>query len=81
MASKNITIKEESYNRLKSMKRADESFSDVIDRLTEEETDIHAGFGTFAPESESEPRFSDLIEEEREGMDREFKDREDRVFR
>lgn len=80
MSSKNITIKEESYNRLKAMKRSDESFSDVIDRLTEDEADFRAGFGLFAADSESEPAFSDIIEDERERMDREREDREGRVF-
>ena len=80
MSSKNITIKEESYNRLKAMKRADESFSDVIDRLTEDEADFRAGFGLFAADTESEPAFSDVITEERNRMDREGESREDRVF-
>lgn len=34
MASKNITITEETYEKLRAHKRADESFSDVIERLT-----------------------------------------------
>ncbi len=80
MSSKNITIKEDSYKRLKAMKRANESFSDVIDRLTENEGDFRAGFGLFSADSASEPAFSELIEEERERMDREFEDRENRVF-
>ena len=68
MASKNITIKEDSYDRLKAMKRPDESFSDVIDRLTENESDFRAGFGLFAT-SGSEPTLREVIETERERMD------------
>jgi len=34
MASKNITITEATYEKLRAHKRADESFSDVIERLT-----------------------------------------------
>lgn len=37
MASKNITITEDAYERLKRFKREDESFSDVIRRLTNAE--------------------------------------------
>jgi predicted CopG family antitoxin len=34
MATKNIAISEEAYNRLKSMRRSGESFTDVINRIT-----------------------------------------------
>ncbi|EMA40680.1 antitoxin VapB family protein [Halococcus hamelinensis] len=78
MASKNITIKEASYDRLKAMKRPDESFSDLIDRLTRNEGDVRAGFGVFA--GESEPAFSDVVDEERTRMERESAEREERVF-
>lgn len=35
MASKNITITEDAYDRLRALKRDDESFSDLVVRLTE----------------------------------------------
>ena len=35
MASKTISIKESTYNRLKASKSPDESFSDAIDRLVD----------------------------------------------
>lgn len=38
MASKNITITEEVYEKLRAHKRADESFSDVIERLASAKT-------------------------------------------
>jgi len=34
MTSKTITISEDAYERLKSLKEEDESFSDVINKLT-----------------------------------------------
>jgi len=36
MASKTITISEEAYDRLKSRKEENESFTDVINKLTRE---------------------------------------------
>ncbi|PSP44669.1 hypothetical protein BRC69_07835, partial [Halobacteriales archaeon QH_6_66_25] len=33
MSSKNITITEDAYERLKALKREDESFSDLVVRL------------------------------------------------
>ena len=36
MASKTITISEDAYERLKSLKEEDESFSDVINKITRE---------------------------------------------
>jgi predicted CopG family antitoxin len=35
VASKNITITEDAYDRLVALKREDESFSDLVTRLTE----------------------------------------------
>jgi predicted CopG family antitoxin len=37
MATKNITITEDAYERLSALKREGESFSDLITRLTEQE--------------------------------------------
>ena len=47
MASKNITITEETYEKLRAHKRADESFSDVIDRLTSSKTSPMESAGTY----------------------------------
>jgi predicted CopG family antitoxin len=53
VATKTITIKEEAYNRLKSLKK-DKSFSDVILDLAEDrEVDLMESFGTISdPEAE-----------------------------
>lgn len=37
MATKNITITEDAYQRLRALKRDGESFSELITRLTEQE--------------------------------------------
>lgn len=47
MATKTIRISEEMYERLKARKRTDESFTDVIERLTDDNPDIYAGFGAW----------------------------------
>lgn len=54
MATKTIGVTEEVYDRLKARKRADESFTDLLDRLLgETEADWRVGFGSL-PDSEGE---------------------------
>lgn len=49
MGTKTLTITEEAYDRLKAHKREDESFTDVVLRLSAEtEPDVMKGFGAFA---------------------------------
>ena len=67
MASKNIGIKEDVYERLKAHKRGDESFSETLDRLLEElDSDwrTNAGFlsqqGADDLEAAVEQGFADL---------------------
>jgi predicted CopG family antitoxin len=47
MTTKTIHVSEEVYDRLKPRKRDDESFTDLLERLAEEERDIYAGFGAW----------------------------------
>lgn len=47
MGTKTIRVDEEVYRRLERQKRDDESFSDVIDRLTDRDAEFEAGFGVF----------------------------------
>jgi predicted CopG family antitoxin len=52
MASKNIGIKEDVYERLKAHKRGDESFSEVLDRLLRDrDADWRTNVGFLAPEA------------------------------
>lgn len=48
MASKNITVTEEAYERLAEHKREGESFTDVVLRLAGDERDVMSGFGAMA---------------------------------
>lgn len=52
MASKNIGIKEDVYERLKAHKRGDESFSETLDRLLEEfDSDWRSNVGFLTDEA------------------------------
>ncbi|MDY7083235.1 MAG: antitoxin VapB family protein [Halobacteria archaeon] len=71
MASKTISIKEEAYERLKKRKGDDESFSDVILKLTENDpNDFSDVVGTGIDAS-----WKDL--EEKRGRSREDDEREE----
>jgi predicted CopG family antitoxin len=47
MATKTIRISEEVYERLEARKREGESFTDVIERLLDDNPDFYAGFGAW----------------------------------
>lgn len=48
MGSKNISIRDDTYEKLRARKQRDESFTDVIERLMHEEKDFEAGFGSWS---------------------------------
>ena len=48
MARKTISLSEEAYQRLQALKRDDESFTDVVLRITDSEQDVMKGFGSWA---------------------------------
>lgn len=48
MGTKTIRVREDVYERLKARKRPDESFSDLLDRLTDRDTQFERGFGALA---------------------------------
>lgn len=48
MGTKTIRVREEVYERLKARKRPDESFSDLLDRLTDRDAQFEQGFGALA---------------------------------
>ena len=52
MSSVNISIREDVYEKLKRLKKEDESFSDVIEHLTENK-DITRCFGLFGGDEEN----------------------------
>ena len=75
MATKTISIKEDAYERLKDHKREGESFTDVVNRLTNAETDPLEAAGTI-PGLVSE----DEREAFREKFDEDVTERERELF-
>lgn len=55
MGTKTIGLREDAYERLKARKRADESFTDLVERLLDEATtDWREGFGTLPSEESAD---------------------------
>lgn len=48
MGSTTISLNDDAYQHLKRLKREDESFSDVVLRLTNQERDLDRAFGALA---------------------------------
>lgn len=74
MATKTLTITEEAYERLKAHKRADESFTDTVLRLTEADQDIMRGFGMLADDE----GFAKATERNRTNLGEAFRERRER---
>lgn len=65
MGTRTIGLDDEAYERLDAIKREDESFSDLVKRLTDTvTTDWRRGFGKYSDE-EGE-RFKRAVEQSRE---------------
>jgi predicted CopG family antitoxin len=54
MGTKTIRVSDEIYERLETRKQDDESFTDLLERLTDEERDIYAGFGAWSDSDATE---------------------------
>jgi hypothetical protein len=72
MASKNVTITEDAYDRLKALKREGESFSDLVVRLTEN-ADPMAFAGSC-------PGLGDHVADAREELDDDLEETDDALF-
>ncbi len=72
MATKSITITEDAYERLKAHKRDDESFSDVVTRLTRGDRNVTKGLGAWTGTG-----LADAVEGTREQFDRDLRERTD----
>lgn len=74
MATTTISLTEEAYENLKALKRDDESFSDVVQRLTGAEKDKMKGFGSW-----EETGLREEITEYREEAERDLSERVDEL--
>lgn len=72
MASKNITITESAYEQLRALKRDDESFSDLVERLTES-TDPMAFAGSC-------PGLAEHVTEARSDLEADLEAVDDELF-
>ena len=79
MASKNIDIREDVYERLKAHKRDDESFSETLDRILQElDSDWRTNVGFLTDEAAADLEaeverglegFDDMVDELADGID------------
>lgn len=67
MGTKTITVTEEAYERLRAMKRDDESFTDVLLRVTGGEKDVMKGFGSW-----EDPGLREAVGDAREEFNEDF---------
>ena len=72
MSSKNITITESAYEQLRALKRDDESFSEVVERLTETADPME-----FAG---SYPGLSEHVDEARTDLEADLETVDDELF-
>jgi len=72
VATKTITLTEEAYQRLQALKRDDESFTDVVLRITDSEQDVMKGFGSWA-----DTELREAVEAARDEFDEDFETRLD----
>ena len=78
MVIKSLTITETAYNALKAAKYGNESFSDVIVRLSSEKVGAASKFfGAMKMSKEEKEDLITKIKERRKEIDKEFKQREE----
>lgn len=74
MATKTITLTEEAYERLREMKRENESFTDVVLRISGSNRDVMKGFGAW-----SGTGLRAAVDETRAELDGDFEERQDEL--
>ncbi len=79
MTVKTLTIKESSYEALKSLKHEDESFSDVIDRISGQKLRIKDLFGILKKTSAEHEILQKHLRKIREEISKDAEERINRV--
>jgi len=75
VATKTITLTDEAYERLREMKRDDESFTDVVLRVTGSDRDVMKGFGSWA-----DTELREAVEASKDEFDEDFEQRQNELF-
>ena len=75
VATKTITLTDEAYERLREMKRDDESFTDVVLRVTGSDRDVMKGFGSWA-----DTELREAVEASKDEFDEDFGQRQNELF-
>ena len=75
VATKTITLTDEAYERLREMKRDDESFTDVVLRVTGSDRDVMKGFGSWA-----DTDLREAVEASKDEFDEDFEQRQNELF-
>ena len=75
VATKTITLTDEAYERLREMKRDDESFTDVVLRVTGSDRDVMKGFGSWA-----DTDMREAVEVSKDEFDEDFEQRQNELF-
>ncbi|MHA1109622.1 MAG: antitoxin VapB family protein [Promethearchaeota archaeon] len=75
MTSHQISLRDEVYQRLQAIKKADESYSDVIDRLLEAKSNKESLFKLYGIAGEDELGFADIISSSRREIETSLKNR------
>ena len=81
MVVKTITIKKDAYDTLKSMKRPDESFSDVILRVGQKRVTAKDLFGRMKVKNIDLDRLKKNMKANRKQWDKEWEERQHAIAR
>lgn len=61
MTSKRISIKKEVYKRLKKVKKSNESFSDIIESLLENNSNIQKILSSYGTAKSEDPEYEKIV--------------------
>ena len=75
MTVKTITITERAYDQVKQLKRADESFSDLFNRLGKQHFKVSDALGILGPSPKAAQEFADRVKSIRSALHQGFMER------